>query len=153
MRVTDTGAILTRTPVPRQCIYLGVMFAPDTLAVVVVAASRQALEARDDITAALSHWGAVTWPEDPAEYWTHEGEDVDEPVVESEPSDALLGTQWPPPLTGEDVGLPAGEDSAAEADPDWAAVDLESSSDAEEGEEAPSAQTLEEEWNPEAGSD
>ena len=137
MRVTGTGAILTRSSVPRQCIYLGVMFAPDTLAVVVVAASRQALEARDDITAALTQWGAVTWPEDPAEYWTHEGEDVDEPFVGSVPHDALLGTEWPSPLTGEDAGLPAGEDSAGEASPDWA-VDIESSDSTEEDEEDPS---------------
>ena len=102
------------------------MFAPDTVAFVVVAASRQALAARDEITASLSHWGAATWPDDPAEYWTHEGEDVDEPVLESEPSDELLGSEWPSPLTGEDVGLPAGEDPAAEAAPDWG-VDLEPS--------------------------
>ena len=68
MRVTGTGAIITRSRVSRRHLYLGVMFAPDTLAIVVMAASRQALEARAEITAALTHWGAVTWPDDPAEY-------------------------------------------------------------------------------------
>ena len=81
MRVTDTGAILTRSAVPRATSTWGSCSHPTTLAVVVVAASRQALEARAEITEALTQWGAVTWPEDPAEYWTHEGEDDDEPVV------------------------------------------------------------------------
>ena len=138
MRVTDTGAIITRTPVSRRHLYLWVMFAPDTLAVVVVAASRQALEARAEITAALSHWGAATWPDQPAECWTHEGEHVDEPVVASELSDALLGLDWPSPLTGEDFGLPAGEDPAAEADPDWGVDRLEPSESNDGDEEAPS---------------
>ena len=89
------------------------------------------------ITAALSHWGAVTWPDDPAEYWIHEGEHVDEPVVASELSDALLGSEWPSPRTGEDFGLPAGEDPAAEADPDWR-VDPEPSESNDGDEEAPS---------------
>ena len=91
MRVTDTGAIITRACVPRRHLYLGVLFAPDTLAIVAVAASRQALEARAEITAALTHWGAVTWPDDPAQYWTHGDNRVNEPMVSSELSDALLG--------------------------------------------------------------
>ena len=53
MRVTDTGAIITRTPVARRHIYLGVMFASDTVALVVVAASRQAFAARSEITSSL----------------------------------------------------------------------------------------------------
>ena len=69
MRVAGTGAILTRSAVPRIHIYLGVLFTPDSLAVVVVAASRQALAARSEITEALTEWGAVTWPEDPAEFY------------------------------------------------------------------------------------
>ena len=140
MRVTETGAIITRTRVPRRHLYLGVLFAPDTLAIVVVAASRQALEARAEITAALSHWGAVTWPDDPAQYWTHGDDRINEPVVSSELSDALLGPDWPSPLTGDDFGLPTGEEPAAEADPDWShdhEVDLEPSGSNDADEEAP----------------
>ena len=139
MRVTGTGAILTRSAVPRGCIYLGVMFSSDTLAVVVVAASHQALEARAEITEALTEWGAVTWPEDPAEYWTHGGEDDDEPFVGSVPP-ALLGTKWPSPLAIEDAEVAAGDDAAGAATPDWSAVDLESLASVEEDEEEPSVQ-------------
>ena len=135
MRVTDTGRV------PRRHLYLGVLFAPDTLAIVVVAASRQAHEARAEITAALTHLGVVTWPGDPAHYyWTHGDDHVDEPVVSSELSDALLGPDWPSPLTGADFGLPAGEEPAAEADPDWGhdhEVDLEPSESNDAEEEAP----------------
>ena len=62
MRVTDTGAIITRTPVPRRHLYLVVLFSHDTVAMVVVAASQQAHEARSELTEAFSHWGVLTWP-------------------------------------------------------------------------------------------
>ena len=90
MRVTDTSAIVTRTPAPRRHLHLAVLFSADTLAIVVVAASQQAQEARAEITEALSHWGVVTWPDDPAQYWTHEANPVDEPVVSPEIPDAFL---------------------------------------------------------------
>ena len=68
MRVTDTGAIITRTPAPRRHLYLAVLFSTDTLAMVVVAASQQAHEARAELTEAFSHWGVLTWPDDPTQY-------------------------------------------------------------------------------------
>ena len=49
MRVTETGAILTRTPVSRAHLYLAVLFAPDTVSMVVVVASQQAHAARAEI--------------------------------------------------------------------------------------------------------
>ena len=104
----------------------------------VVAASRQAQEARAEISEALSHWGAVTWPDDPAQYWTHGADTVDEPVVSPEISDEFLGPDWPSPLTGADFGLLAGEEPVAEEDLDWGhEVDLEPSEGNDAEEEAP----------------
>ena len=157
MRATGTGAILTRSAVPRSHIFLGVLFSPDSLAVVVVAASHQALAAQTEITEALTEWGAVTWPDDPPDDPTgyYVGEDDDEPEVGSVPP-ALLGKQWPSPLTREDSEGTAGIDAAVMGGPGWA-VDLESSADAEEGEEGPFPATGEaeegEEGDPKAGSD
>ena len=99
MRVTETGAIITRTPVPRRHLYLAVLLSHDTVAMVVVAASQQAHEARSELTEAFSHWGVLTWPDDPSTYWTNDADPVDEPPVSPEIPDGVPGPSWPTPLT------------------------------------------------------
>ena len=138
IRVADTGAIITRALVPIRHLYLAALFSADTLATLVVAASQHAQEVRAEITEAFSHWGVVAWPDDPAQYWTHEADPVDEPVVSPEISDAFLGPDWPSPLIGADFQWPAGEEPVAEECPDWGhEVDLEPSEGNDAEEEAP----------------
>ena len=81
---------------------------------VVVAASQQAHEARAEITEAFSHWGVLTWPDDPAHYWTNDANPVDEPAVSPEIPDDVPGPGWPTPLTGADLHWPEGEGARGE---------------------------------------
>ena len=131
MRVTETGAILTRILVSRAHLYLAVLFAPDTVSMVVVAASRQACTARADIMESFSAWGVLRWADDPAEYWTNDANPVDEPTVSPDIPADVLGPDWPTPLTEADLhwseadGDPAGENP--EGGSDWTHhVDLDS---------------------------
>ena len=139
MRVTETGAIITRTPVPRRHLCLAVLFLTDTLAMVFVAASQQAHEARAELVEAFSHSVVLTWPDDPTQYWTNDAAPVDEPAVSPEIPDSVPGPNWPTPLTGADLHWPEGEGILAEevlgGDASWShEVDLESTegNDAEE---------------------
>ena len=141
MRVTETGAILTQTPVPREHLYLAILFAPDTVAMSVVAASQQAHEARAEIIESFSHWGVLNWPDDPADYWTNDANPVDEPAVSLEIPDDVPGPGWPTPLTEADLhwsdgeGAPAGEDP--EGEESWShKVDLDSTEGNEAEEDA-----------------
>ena len=112
--VTETGAILTRTPVPREHICLAVLFAPDTVAMVVVAASQQAHEARAEIIESFSHWGVLNWPDDPAVYWINDENPVDEPAVSPEIPDDVPGPGWPTLLTEADLHWSEGEGAPTE---------------------------------------
>ena len=141
MRVTEMGAILTRSPVSRAHLYLAVMLSTDTLTMVVAAASQQACAARTAILEAFSAWGELHWPADPAEYWTNGETPVDEPTVSA---DIFPGVHddWPIPLMEGDLqwSEEADEDAAEEnleGVPDWThPVDLEPTESNDQEEEA-----------------
>ena len=119
MRITEMGAILTRTPVSRAHLYLAVMFSPDTLSMVVVAASQQACAARAAILESFSVWEVLHWPTDPAEYWTKDATHVDELTVAADIPSGVLGPDWPTPLTEGDLQWSEeAEEDAAEGDPE-----------------------------------
>ena len=90
MRVTETRAILTRTPASRAHLYLAVLFTPDTLSMVVVAASQQACAACAALLESFSAWGGLHWPDDPADYWTNDETPVDEPTVAADIPSSVL---------------------------------------------------------------
>ena len=136
MRVTNTGAIITRTPIPRRHLYLAALFSPDALVIVIVAASQQALEAQAEITAALTQWGAVTWPDDPEQIWTNAATPTDETFVHPEILDELPGP-WSPLLTRPDVE--PSEGALSEEAPDWTQVDISQSEENDAEEEEPAA--------------
>ena len=114
MRVTETGAILTRTPAPREHLCLAVLFASDTVSMVVVAASQQAHAARAEIIESFSAWGVLNWPDDPAEYWTNDANPVDEPTVSPDIPADVLGPDWP---TEADLHWSEGKEAPAGEDP------------------------------------
>ena len=106
---------------------------------VVAAASQQAHEARTELIEAFSHWGVLTWPDDPTRHWTNDAAPVDEPAVSPEIPDGVPRPNWPTPLTGADLHWPEGEGILAEevpgGDASWShEVDLDSTegNDAEE---------------------
>ena len=95
MRVTASGTILTRTPIPRANLYLAVRFTTGSDAMRVVAASALACDARPAITLAFRPWGRLVWPTDPAEFLNNDASPVEEPLP-----------VFPPPTNRQPLGPP-----------------------------------------------
>ena len=136
LRVAASGTILTHTLIPREHIYFAVRFDPDSLAMMVVAASQQACSDRLPIVEAFSRWGVLAWPDDAKQYLNNENIQIVEPFTVSEPPATYPGTTWSSPFTSAELAL--SDEEEVEAEEPWDAegelrpdfiVDLEPSGD------------------------